>query len=62
MLFQNISNIFQEWDVSIFEAMNKGFGLNLDCLGTGTSIFPQLCSDYALPSNLGHCGGDWAFC
>ena len=29
--------------------------MNIDCLGAGVSICPQLGGEYALTSNLGHC-------
>lgn len=35
--------------------------MNIDCLGAGVSICPQLGGEYALTSNLGHCGEDWVF-
>ena len=35
--------------------------MNIDCLGAGVSICPQLSGEYALTSNLGHCGEYWVF-
>ena len=35
--------------------------MNIDCLGAGVSMCPQFGGEYALTSNLGHCGEYWVF-
>ena len=35
--------------------------MNINCLGAGVSICPELGGEYALTSNLGHCGEYWMF-